>query len=103
MIKAFSGHSYSRYVLFFLAIIFVVTKISHINSYETYFKDSNAIAYDTYGYYLHLPATIIHRDPAIENKAWLDSLNNKYQKDRPWYQALPGKKKEGLSMFTQRA
>jgi predicted tellurium resistance membrane protein TerC len=96
VIKSFSGNPFSRITVLLLAIVFVAIKISHINSYENYFKDSNAIAFDTYGYYLHLPATIIHKDPAIENKAWLDSLNNTYQKDRPWYQAYPGEKEGRL-------
>ncbi len=82
----------SRKAVIVISIVFILIKIVQINSSEDYFKKSNAIAYDTYGYYLHLPALIIHKDPGMTNKIWLDSLNKRYQKNRPWYQAWPSEK-----------
>jgi hypothetical protein len=83
-----------------LAVLFAVAKIYQVRYSPNYIKDSNAIAFDSYGYYIHLPATIIHHDPGIENKAWLDSLNAKYQLDRPWYQAWPGEKGRMVNVYT---
>ncbi|CAN5910266.1 hypothetical protein BH11BAC7_BH11BAC7_00200 [soil metagenome] len=91
---------FSRYALLTCAFVFILIKIVQINSSPDYFRSSAAIAYDTYGYYLHLPAVIIHKDPGIENKIWLDSLNSNYQKDRPWYQAWPGEKGRMVNVYT---
>ncbi len=95
-----NGKSFSRYALLICSIVFILIKIVQINSFPDYFKSSAAIAYDTYGYYLHLPAVIIHKDPGIENKTWLDSLNSNYQKGRPWYQAWPGEKGRMVNVYT---
>lgn len=92
ILKSFHKGKWSFYTILFLSLVFAFVKISHIRAYQDYFGQSNAIAYDVYGYYLYLPATFIHHDPGIENKTWLDSVNATYQKDRPWYQALPGQK-----------
>lgn len=97
--KSFRMGKWSFYAFLALSVIFAFVKISHIRSYPDYFKQSNAIAYDTYGYYLHLPATIIHNDPAIENRGWLDTLNWIYQQDRPYYQTVPGQNGRQVNVY----
>jgi hypothetical protein len=37
------------------------------------------IAWDAFGYYLYLPATIIHQDPAIKDPEWFNALFTKYE------------------------
>jgi hypothetical protein len=43
------------------------------------------IVWDTYGYYLYLPAFIIHQDPALR-KDWPEQLNKKYNPTITFYQ-----------------
>lgn len=69
--------------------MFVIVKLQQVFSVEPFIRESYAISWDNYGYYLHLPATLIYKDPGITGH-WVDTLNNKYQKDRPFYQVWDG-------------
>lgn len=51
----------------------------------------NIIAWDIYGYYLYLPATFINNDIALENRAWIDTLQARYHPTETFYQAYPAK------------
>ncbi|MBC7450810.1 MAG: hypothetical protein H7259_04915 [Cytophagales bacterium] len=69
-------------VLFFLFIIFgnkVYLKRALNN------EQLNFIVWDTYGYYLYLPAFIIHQDPGMRGD-WPEKLNEKYNTSSTFYQ-----------------
>ncbi|HEU4716229.1 MAG TPA: hypothetical protein VFU15_00260 [Bacteroidia bacterium] len=90
----------SFYTLLAISCIFVYVEIREIRNNDRLISGSGPISWDSYGYYLHLPATVIHHDPGITDRSWLDSLNAKYQQGRPWYQALPGVKGRMVNVYT---
>lgn len=46
------------------------------------------LQWDTFGYYLYLPATFIYNDPGLQQKEkWLDPLLDKYKPTATFYQA----------------
>ena len=47
-----------------------------------------AISWDVFGYYLYLPATLIHDDVALQNHAWLDELFATYEPSTTQYQVV---------------
>lgn len=73
-----------------LSCFFVGLKNYQIRDDKHFFSGSSAIGFDVYGYYLHLPAVIIHHDVGIVDRTWVDALNAKYQKNIPFYQVVPG-------------
>lgn len=46
----------------------------------------NIISWDTFGYHLYLPATLIHGDPGISDPAWVRAANDTYQSTGTLYQ-----------------
>ncbi|HEY0977377.1 MAG TPA: hypothetical protein VGE21_07890, partial [Flavobacteriales bacterium] len=50
----------------------------------------HAIGWDVFGYYLYLPATVIHDDVALRDRAWLDTLMTTYQPSSTLYQLVEG-------------
>jgi hypothetical protein len=88
----------SKYIFFLLSIIFIVVKLQQVFSVEPFIRESYAISWDNYGYYLHLPATLIYKDPGISGK-WIDTLNSKYQKDRPFYQVWDGQNGRKVNVY----
>lgn len=99
MVSDFKSSKFSFFALLLIAIVFVFTKFSQLDSNPDYWKNSTPIAYDVYGYYLYLPATIIHHDPGMEDRSWIDSLNNRYRKTDPFYQAVPGQKGRLVNIY----
>lgn len=83
-----------------VALVFVFVKVRQVAGDGHFIPQSYAISWDGYGYYLHLPATVIYKDPGMENRAWLDSLNAKYQEGRPFYQAVPGTSGRQVNVYT---
>lgn len=73
--------------------------MQQVFSTEPFIRDSYALSWDNYGYYLHLPAALIYHDPGIENKNWLDSLNKKYQPGRTFYQCYAGQKNRLVNTY----
>ncbi|MBK9176271.1 MAG: hypothetical protein IPM46_08025 [Flavobacteriales bacterium] len=49
-----------------------------------------ALSWDVFGYYLYLPATVIHDDPALKDRAWLDEVMAKYDPSSTLYQLVDG-------------
>ena len=47
-----------------------------------------ALGWDVFGYYLYLPATFIHDDIRLQDKAWLDSLMEEYSPSSTLYQLV---------------
>lgn len=50
----------------------------------------HALTWDVFGYYLYLPATFIHDDPALKDHAWLDEVMSKYDPSSTLYQLVDG-------------
>ncbi|MBK6829284.1 MAG: hypothetical protein IPG92_00410 [Flavobacteriales bacterium] len=50
----------------------------------------HALTWDVFGYYLYLPATFIHDDPALKDRAWLDEVMLKYDPSTTLYQLVEG-------------
>ena len=46
----------------------------------------HALTWDVFGYYLYLPATFIHDDPGLKDRAWLDEVMAKYDPSATLYQ-----------------
>ena len=71
----------SRYS--FLVVTIVVILIAFFR-----FQDipRNELSWDTFGYYLYLPAKFIYNDPALLNQEWLNSIIDKYQTTATFYQ-----------------
>lgn len=89
----------SLYAVVFATVLFVFAKVQQVFSVEPFIRESYALSWDNYGYYLHLPAVIIHHDPGLEDRAWVDSLNARYQKERPFYQVAPGKDNRLVNVY----
>lgn len=48
---------------------------------------SNVFSWDVFGYYLYLPATFIHHDPAIHDISWVEDARLMYDASTTLYQA----------------
>jgi hypothetical protein len=60
----------------------------------------NNISWDTYGYYLYLPAAFIYNDLGIKNKAVFEELNNKYHSTNTFYQFSYSQKGNFIMKYT---
>lgn len=49
-----------------------------------------ALTWDVFGYYLYLPATFIHDDPGLRDRAWLDKVMATYDPSSTLYQLVDG-------------
>jgi hypothetical protein len=97
--KALAAGRLSFFAVIFLALLFISVKVRQVTSVEPFIRDSYALSWDNYGYYLYLPATIIYKDPGIENPEWLKALNEKYQPERPFYQTWGGHKNRLVDVY----
>lgn len=50
----------------------------------------NIISWDTFGYYLYLPATFIYHDPGLKDPGFVNEVLEKYEGSTTFYQASPG-------------
>jgi hypothetical protein len=89
----------SLWAVCLLSLLFVGFQANVIRSFPTYITGSNALSWDIYGYYMYLPATLIYNDAGIENRQWKDSLDKKYQADRPAYQFYPTEKNRLVNVY----
>lgn len=48
----------------------------------------NVLSWDVMGYYIYLPATFIYDDLTIKDKAWVDTIIEKYKPTATFYQAV---------------
>ncbi|MBK9146898.1 MAG: hypothetical protein IPM12_03640 [Flavobacteriales bacterium] len=51
---------------------------------------TQTLTWDVFGYYLYLPAIVIHDDPALKNHAWLDEVMATYDPSTTLYQLVDG-------------
>jgi hypothetical protein len=89
----------SFWTVCFLGILNIGFQANVIRSFPTYITGSNALSWDIYGYYMYLPASFIYNDIGIENKAWKDTLDKKYQADRPNYQFYLTEKNRQVNVY----
>lgn len=82
--KTAKSNNISRLVM--LGLMLLLTGISS----ERFSKMSNIISWDTFGYYLYLPATIINNDPGLSQITFVEEALKKYQSSVTFYQASPG-------------
>lgn len=73
-----------------IAIAFIATlRLTHVNHNET--------SWDVLGYYLPLPATFIYDDPMMDDRAWIEKINNEKQLSGTLYQVTNNE--EGQPMY----
>jgi hypothetical protein len=51
---------------------------------------TNILSWDTFGYYLYLPALFIYHDPGLTDFQWVQHLMDLYQTTGSFYHAYPG-------------
>ena len=78
----FQNRRFSIYVVIFLAIALIV--------FRGIAWPTKALTWDVFGYYLYLPATIIHDDPGLKDFEWLDEVMDTYAPSSTLYQLVPG-------------
>lgn len=79
---------YSLLLIIIFSVLFVSLKIKQVVTTENYIAQSHALSWDIHGYYAYLPALFIHNDITIKDRSWLDAINDKYHKNRPFYQLV---------------
>lgn len=68
----------SALVVFILVSILLVFRLSNVSDKET--------SWDVLGYYLPLPATFIYDDPLLENRQWIEEINQERELTGTLYQ-----------------
>jgi hypothetical protein len=86
LLKKFS--TITLILIFSLLFIFRVTHV-----------EKNEISWDVLGYYLYLPATIIHHDPLLKDITWLQELNSEKNLTGTLYQLTYNKNGEPMYFF----
>lgn len=61
--------------------------------------DKKEIAWDIFGYYLPLPATFIYDDPMLNDRAWVEQLNEERQFSGTVYQISSNEEGEPMYFF----
>jgi hypothetical protein len=51
------------------------------------FPPGNVLSWDVFGYYLYLPAVLLHGDPGMQDHAWVRAAMDTYQSSATFYQA----------------
>ena len=72
----------SVYVVIFLSIALMV--------FRGIAWPTKALTWDVFGYYLYLPATVIHDDPGLKDASWLDEVMDTYAPSATLYQLVQG-------------
>jgi hypothetical protein len=67
-----------------IAFLFLLILIPAVRKYQ-----SNIISWDTFGYYLYLPATFIWNDPGLKNTVPASDAATKYNLSATLYQLVP--------------
>jgi hypothetical protein len=80
----------------FISLVWLIGMFAYANWGNK--KGNDTLTWDTFGYYLYLPATFIYDDPGITNTAWVDSIRVNYNVSSTLYQ-LAGKSQNGRSIY----
>jgi hypothetical protein len=75
--------SLAVFCLLSLVIIFNRLLLPRFNTHDIF----AIISWDVFGYYLYLPATLIHHDLGIKNFAWVQQILDTYHPTMGFYQA----------------
>jgi hypothetical protein len=59
-------------------------------SFQRLHKRGNIISWDTFGYYLYIPATFLHGDPGLYDTGFVEEALEKYKGSVTFYQASQG-------------
>jgi hypothetical protein len=81
----------SAYAALIVALLLCVFRLSHV--------DERELSWDVLGYYLPLPATIVHDDPLLKDISWLKETNDRYQLTGTLYQISQNEKGETMYFF----
>lgn len=74
----FFSRSLSTYAVLLAVVFIAAIRLSHIDNKET--------SWDVLGYYLPLPATFIYDDPMMNDRTWIEKVNNEKQLTGTLYQ-----------------
>lgn len=72
----------SRYALIVLCAVTIAVRCV--------MPQRQVLTWDVFGYYLYLPATFIHDDPELQDRAWLDEVMTTYEPSSTLYQLVDG-------------
>ena len=81
---------YSVFAVFVIATVIFGAKI--------FFPQTNILASDNFGYYLHLPARFIYDDVALKGD-WITTINDKYNNTATFYQLMQSPKGGTIDRF----
>ena len=75
-------HRRSLYAVLFCCLALVVLRSA--------LPPRHALTWDVFGYYLYLPASVIHHDIGLQDHAWLDQVMDRYEPSATLYQLVDG-------------
>ncbi|MCX6258688.1 MAG: glycosyltransferase family 39 protein [Bacteroidia bacterium] len=81
------------------SIITIVLICLALTLYKISITGKKEISWDTFGYYLYLPATFIHHDPMLNNIEWVNKINSKYELTGTLYMISSNDKGEPMYFF----
>ena len=87
----FQGNKYSRLALLVVVLIISIYRLGNVKEKE--------ISWDIFGYYLPLPATFIYEDPLLNDRAWVEKLNEEKQLTGTLYQISSNDDGEPMYFF----
>ena len=73
--------------------------ISFISIFRMNNVSETEISWDVLGYYMHLPATFIYDDPLMENREWLEKINEEKHLSGTLYQISSNDEGEPIYFF----
>lgn len=83
--------SFSLIALLFSCLFILLFRVNNISEKET--------SWDVLGYYLPLPATFIYEDPLMEDRTWIEEINEERQLTGTLYQISTNDKNEPIYFF----
>jgi hypothetical protein len=89
--RRFRNFSPSSLVLILLCLFIFFFRLNY--------RESREITWDVFGYYLPLPATFIYNDPLLNDRSWVDELNDEKHLSGTVYQISTTEKGEPMYFF----
>jgi hypothetical protein len=90
----------NRFSFFALIIICISILFAQFNTISKQSKENPyPIAWDVFGYYLYLPATIIHNDLGLTNDEWINNVYNTYKPSTSRYQYTNGNENKKVIVY----
>jgi hypothetical protein len=80
-----------------VALVLIILTISVIKLRN---PQHNILSWDTFGFYLYLPATFIYDDPGIRDVRWIEEINATYNNTATLYQLAPTHMGTNVIRFT---